>query len=149
MAPVTRGPWQGSTRACCWPSAAKMAAGRDSPGLDLRNTLRSFQREMIRQFRFCRSICCLVATWEISSTTLNTCPGTSLCIFRPVDVTLGLRGKSPYRLVVRTSRCGRDNPGSTPGEDILSTRHPNVILALACSPVPQGFPKAVEGNLCL
>ena len=30
--------------------------------------------------------------------------------------------KSPYRLVVRTSRCGRDNPGSTPGEDILPTR---------------------------
>ena len=27
--------------------------------------------------------------------------------------------QSPYRLVVRTSRCGRDNPGSTPGEDIL------------------------------
>ena len=26
---------------------------------------------------------------------------------------------SPHRLVVRTSRCGRDNPGSTPGEDIL------------------------------
>jgi hypothetical protein len=26
--------------------------------------------------------------------------------------------RSPYRLVVRTSRCGRDNPGSTPGEDI-------------------------------
>jgi len=25
---------------------------------------------------------------------------------------------SPYRLVVRTSRCGRDNPGSTPGGDI-------------------------------
>ncbi len=25
----------------------------------------------------------------------------------------------PYRLVVRTSRCGRDNPGSTPGGDIL------------------------------
>ena len=24
----------------------------------------------------------------------------------------------PHRLVVRTSRCGRDNPGSTPGEDI-------------------------------
>ena len=23
----------------------------------------------------------------------------------------------PYRLVVRTSRCGRDNPGSTPGGD--------------------------------
>ena len=25
----------------------------------------------------------------------------------------------PYRLVVRTSRRGRDNPGSTPGEDIF------------------------------
>ena len=30
----------------------------------------------------------------------------------------GQANKSPYRLVVRTSRCGRDNPGSTPGEDI-------------------------------
>ena len=28
--------------------------------------------------------------------------------------------QSPYRLVVRTSRCGRDNPGSTPGEDICA-----------------------------
>ena len=26
----------------------------------------------------------------------------------------------PHRLVVRTSRCGRDNPGSTPGEDSAS-----------------------------
>ena len=25
----------------------------------------------------------------------------------------------PHRLVVRTSRCGRDNPGSNPGVDIL------------------------------
>ena len=25
----------------------------------------------------------------------------------------------PHRLVVRTSRCGRDNPGSTPGVDIF------------------------------
>ena len=35
----------------------------------------------------------------------------------------GLAGgdrQGPYRLVVRTSRCGRDNPGSTPGEDIVS-----------------------------
>ena len=30
--------------------------------------------------------------------------------------------QSPYRLVVRTSRCGRDNPGSTPGEDIAACR---------------------------
>ena len=28
----------------------------------------------------------------------------------------------PHRLVVRTSRCGRDNPGSTPGVDILLER---------------------------
>ena len=28
--------------------------------------------------------------------------------------------QSPYRLVVRTSHCGRDNPGSTPGEEISS-----------------------------
>ena len=26
-----------------------------------------------------------------------------------------LRGQRPHRLVVRTSRCGRDNPDSTPG----------------------------------
>ena len=26
----------------------------------------------------------------------------------------------PHRLVVRTSRCGRDNPGSTPGVDIFA-----------------------------
>ena len=28
---------------------------------------------------------------------------------------------SPHRLVVRMSRRGRDNPGSTPGEDIISS----------------------------
>ena len=27
--------------------------------------------------------------------------------------------RSPHRLVVRTSRRGRDNPGSTPGVDIV------------------------------
>ena len=29
----------------------------------------------------------------------------------------------PHRLVVRTSRRGRDNPGSTPGVDILNIKH--------------------------
>ena len=29
----------------------------------------------------------------------------------------------PHRLVVRTSRRGRDNPGSTPGVDILNMTH--------------------------
>ena len=28
--------------------------------------------------------------------------------------------RGPHRLVVRTSRRGRDNPGSTPGEDICT-----------------------------
>ena len=31
-----------------------------------------------------------------------------------------LAGGRPHRLVVRTSRCGRDNPGSTPGEGNLN-----------------------------
>ena len=43
-------------------------------------------------------------------------------------------GKRPHRLVVRTSRCGRDNPGSTPGVDmspgqwLLTCRKPPAIL---------------------
>ena len=37
----------------------------------------------------------------------------------PCNIHIALRIKSPYRLVVRTSRCGRDNPGSTPGEDMI------------------------------
>ena len=36
-----------------------------------------------------------------------------------VNVHARLGTKGPYRLVVRTSRRGRDNPGSTPGEDIF------------------------------
>ena len=32
--------------------------------------------------------------------------------------TLVIAHHRPHRLVVRTSRRGRDNPGSTPGEDI-------------------------------
>ena len=38
----------------------------------------------------------------------------------------------PHRLVVRTSRCGRDNPGSTPGVDSLASNglliHTHIIL---------------------
>ena len=33
----------------------------------------------------------------------------------------GERRASPHRLMVRTPRRGRDNPGSTPGEDIFLT----------------------------
>ena len=63
--------------------------------------------------------------------------GTSSGIFRAVDVTLSLRGKSRHRLVVRTSRCCRDNPASTSGEDAVSAGDSIVILALACSPEPR------------
>ena len=36
--------------------------------------------------------------------------------------------EGPCRLVVRTSRCGRDNPGSNPGKDIVGF----VALLLLC-----------------
>jgi hypothetical protein len=83
-------------------------------------------------------------TLHILSFAVTTCcyMGTSSGIVRAVDVTLSLRGKSRYSLVVRTSRCGRDNRASTSGEDAVPTGDSNVILALACSPGPQGLPKA-------
>ena len=43
------------------------------------------------------------------------------------------RRQGPHRLVVRTSRCGRDNPGSTPGVDIF----------LECQLERHAFAKAV------
>lgn len=46
----------------------------------------------------------------------NTCPGTQAI--------------SPHRLVARTSRCGRDNPGSTPGEDMLLTSSAPTYLSV-------------------
>ena len=39
----------------------------------------------------------------------------------------------PHRLVVRTSRCGRDNPGSNPGVDIFARRS---CLLPGCSSLP-------------
>ena len=38
---------------------------------------------------------------------------------RTPQLTRRLRFEGPCRLVVRTSRCGRDNPGSNPGKDIV------------------------------
>ena len=50
----------------------------------------------------------------------------------------GLLYQGPYRLVVRTSRCGRDNPGSTPGEDIARTLCVAVIdLKTSSKPKPR------------
>ena len=46
----------------------------------------------------------------------------SLCLWK-VCAQSQPHAQGPYRLVVRTSRCGRDNPGSTPGEDICSMLH--------------------------
>ena len=45
----------------------------------------------------------------------DTCPSRRAWIHGVVATA----SQSPYRLVVRTSGCGRDNPGSTPGEDML------------------------------
>ena len=57
-----------------------------------------------------------------------------------------LRQQRPYRLVVRTSRRGRDNPGSTPGGDICwvtccgspatslaGERRPGTVIHYDCS----------------
>ena len=49
--------------------------------------------------------------------------GSQLQALAAIDCADGALRPSPHRLVVRTSRCGRDNPGSTPGEDILLMRH--------------------------
>ena len=45
--------------------------------------------------------------------------------------------RSPHRLVVRTSRCGRDNPGSTPGEG-------NLVKDIACRHESRYLPGALE-----
>ena len=39
--------------------------------------------------------------------------------------------QSPYRLVVRKLRCGRDNPGSAPGEDISLGQSDELAAAAA------------------
>ena len=46
----------------------------------------------------------------------------------------------PYRLVIRTSRCGRDNPGSTPGEDI------GRVLIHACFVHPWSYASLVHAQ---
>ena len=40
------------------------------------------------------------------------------------DMMLMSNWKRPHRLVVRTSRCGRDNPGSAPGVDKVAAVAP-------------------------
>ena len=67
--------------------------------------------------------------------------GTMLCYqLRDALSNPGARTSSPHRLVVRTSRCGRDNPGSTPGVDILCLRAPLTTAWLheprACQKMP-------------
>ena len=54
-------------------------------------------------------ICTLASRRLLQHALINN--GVKLCDRRPVH-------KCPHRLVVRTSRRGRDNPGSTPGVDI-------------------------------
>ena len=54
----------------------------------------------------------------------------SSMVFRKFATILASK-QSPYRLVVRTSRCGRDNPGSTPGEDMYCVSAPRSFLGVA------------------
>jgi hypothetical protein len=77
--------------------------------------------------------------------------------------------QGPHRLVVRTSRCGRDNPGSTPGVDIflalvpiqrfvvgdaaaklpnlLLTLRPRFVLVLLLCPALPALPRFVPPSL--
>ena len=56
----------------------------------------------------------------------------------------GLHG--PHRLVVRTSRRGRDNPGSTPGVDILAITPLVDFMGLLFGKDPRSKP-AFQGRL--
>jgi hypothetical protein len=51
------------------------------------------------------------------------------------------RGQRPHRLVVRTSRCGRDNPGSTPGvviaEELAFARAALLAPSMSTRPRPR------------
>ena len=62
-----------------------------------------------------------------------------------MDVTWGLCGKSPHHLMARTSRCGRDSPGSTPGENTYGPEleHDSCTGLLRRAPgPPKGAPAA-------
>ena len=53
--------------------------------------------------------------------------------------------RGPHRLVVRTSRCGRDNPGSTPGVDILEQNKYGIeVIPFAIDPTTQDADKDKE-----
>ena len=62
-------------------------------------------------------------------------------VFGPRAAISGTPPQGPHRLVVRTSRCGRDNPGSTPGVDIFRA---NALLRCNLSswtlPLPTRLP---------
>jgi hypothetical protein len=62
---------------------------------------------------------------------------TALGNLRRCHIRLRACGENPHRRAPRTLRRGRDDPASVLGEDALSTGESNVILALACSPVPR------------
>ena len=49
----------------------------------------------------------------------------------PRQMATRYRRQSPYRLVVRKLRCGRDNPGSAPGEDISLGQSDELAAAAA------------------
>ena len=49
-----------------------------------------------------------------------------------INPSMVLQCTRPHRLVVRTSRCGRDNPGSTPGAVILNGTAPADLRIPCC-----------------
>ncbi len=56
-----------------------------------------------------------------------------------------LHANRPDRLVVRTSRCGRDNPGSTPDVDFLEHRKYSIaIILFDIKPTIQGADREKE-----
>ena len=57
-----------------------------------------------------------------------------------------LAGKRPHRLVVRTSRRGRDNPGSTPGVDISVVFWRSCAAAAAATNDPRPWLTPMAGN---
>ena len=60
----------------------------------------------------------LSVSFSLSSSCLSLSLSHILFLFFSHDFDDVITSWGPHRLVVRTSRCGRDNPGSTPGVDI-------------------------------
>ena len=123
------GPWFDSG----WPdfSTSSIAQGPDSHDADIFVATVPARREKAKssQMQLVRKVFCLPRwsnrpprlrggkqSWTMKGGTSWLRQERSL---HTIHVLRHSNAKSPYGLVVRTSRCGRDNPGSTPGVVIL------------------------------